>query len=149
MRHIIARTEKQMATDIAAETGPDGNARLVIRHFEEFVNKRDLTAIDRYVAKDFLDHDGPGGKPAGRDDDRAMMANMHQMFPDLRVEVLDHVAQGDKVVVRNLWTGTNAKTGQRVEFHGFVMWRIADGKIAERWATVTPMHELPADGFKW
>ncbi len=138
-----------MTGDKAVETVVDENTRLVIRHFDEFVNNRDLTAIDRYVAADFLDHDGPGGKPAGRDADRAMMENMHQTFPDLRVEVLDHLAQGDKVVVRNLWTGTNAKTGQRVEFHGFVLWRIADGKIAERWATVTPMHDLPADGFKW
>jgi ketosteroid isomerase-like protein len=138
-----------MAADTAVGAGVDDNTRLVIRHFDEFVNQRDLTAIDRNVAEDFLDHDGPGGKPAGRDADRAMMANMHQMFPDLRVEVLDHVAQGDKVVVRNLWTGTNAKTGQRVECHGFVMWRITDGKIAERWATVTPMHEIAAEGFKW
>jgi ketosteroid isomerase-like protein len=138
-----------MAAGTAIGTEVDENARLVIRHFDEFVNQRDLTAIDRNVAEDFLDHDGPGGKPAGREADRAMMANMHQIFPDFRVEVLDHVAEGDKVVVRNLWTGTNAKTGQRVECHGFVMWRIADGKIAERWATVTPMHDIAAEGFKW
>jgi predicted ester cyclase len=53
------------------------------------------------------------------------------------------------VVVRNLWTGTNAQTKQRVEFHGFVMWRLAGGKIVERWATVTPMHEVSEAGFKW
>jgi predicted ester cyclase len=140
--------EDQMAAD-TSETELDPNTRLVIRHFDEFVNQRDLGAIDRNVAEDFLDHDGPGGKPAGRDADRAMMARLHQMFPDLTVEVLDHVAQGDKVVVRNLWTGTNAQTGQRVEFHGFVQWRIAGGKIVERWATVTPMQEIPAAGFTW
>jgi len=138
-----------MAADKAVETQLDHNTRLVIGHFDEFVNKKDLGAIDRNVAEDFLDHDGPGGKPAGRDADRAMMARMHQMFPDLAVEVLDHVAQGDKVVVRNLWTGTNTQTGQRVEFHGFVMWRIASGKIVERWASVTPMHEISAAGFAW
>jgi predicted ester cyclase len=59
------------------------------------------------------------------------------------------VAQGDKVVVRNLWTGTNAETGKRVEFHGFVMWRIEHGKIAERWATVTPMQEITAKALEW
>lgn len=133
----------------AADFELDRNARLVIGHFDEFVNKRDLDAIDRNVAEDFLDHDGPGGKPADRAADRAMMARMHELFPDLHVEVLDHVAQGDKVVVRNLWTGTNAQTGKQVEFHGFVMWRIAGGKIVERWATVTPMHEVSAAGFQW
>ena len=48
-----------------------------------------------------------------------------------------------------LWTGTNARTGQRLEFHGFVLWRVANRKIAERWATVTPMHELTAQALDW
>jgi predicted ester cyclase len=133
----------------AVDAELERNAHLVITHFDDFVNKRDLDAIDRNVSEDFFDHDGPGGKPADRAADRAMMARMHELFPDLHVEVLDHVAQGDKVVVRNLWTGTNAQTGKRVEFHGFVMWRIAGGKIVERWATVTPMHEITAAGFQW
>jgi len=125
------------------------NTRLVIGHFNEFVNNKDLDAIDRNVDAAFVDHDGPGGRVVDRAADRAMMAKMHQMFPDLRVDVKDSVAQGDKVVVRNVWTGTNAETGQRVECHGFVMWRIAAGKIAERWATVTPMHELTAQALEW
>ena len=78
-----------------------------------------------------------------------MMARMHELFPDLRVEVKDAVAQGDKVVVRNVWTGTDAQTGRGMEFHGFVMWRIEAGKIAERWATVTPMHEATAQSLGW
>ena len=125
------------------------NRRLVIDHFEDFVNRRDLGAIDRNMSPDFLDHDGPGGKPTDRDGDRAMMAAMHKVFPDLRVEVKDSVAEGDRVMVRNVWRGTELKTGKRLEFHGFVLWRIADGKIAERWATVTPFHELAASTLEW
>lgn len=125
------------------------NKRFVTQHFDDFVNKKDLAAIDRNMAENFLDHDGPGGKRVGRAEDRAMMAAMHALMPDLRVEVKDALAEGDKVVVRNLWTGTHSKTGQRMEFHGFVMWRIADGKIAERWATVTPLHELAAQSLEW
>jgi predicted ester cyclase len=127
----------------------EANTRLVIGHFEDFVNKRELDAIDRNLDAGFVDHDGPGGRVVDRAADRAMMARMHQIFPDLRVVVKDAVAQDDKVVVRNLWTGTNAQTGQRVEFHGFVMWRIAAGKIVERWATVTPMHEITAQALDW
>lgn len=128
---------------------PEHNKRLVRGHFEDFVNRKDLAAIDRNVADSFVDHDGPGGKVIGRDADRAMMARMHQIFPDLHVEVRDALAEGDKVVVRNVWTGTNASTGQRMECHGFVQWRIADGRIVERWATVTPMHDLAAQTLDW
>ena len=113
------------------------------------MNKKDLAAIDRNMSANFLDHDGPGSKRVGRAEDRAMMAAMHQLMPDLKVEVKDALAEGDKVVVRNLWTGTDTKTGQRMEFHGFVMWCLADGKIAERWATVTPLHALAAQSLGW
>jgi predicted ester cyclase len=125
------------------------NKHLVISHFDDFVNRKDLSAIDRNMAPDFLDHDGPGGKPAGIAEDRAMMAAMHAMITDLHVEVKDAIAESDKVVVRNLWTGTNSRTHERIEFHGFVLWRIENGKIAERWATVTPMHQAAAQDLGW
>jgi len=125
------------------------NTSLVLGHFEDFVNRKDLDAIDRNVAENFVDHDGPGGRVVDRAADRTMMATMHRLFPDLRVVVKDSVAQGDKVVVRNLWTATHAQTGQRLECHGFVMWRIAQGKIVERWASVTPMHAITAQALDW
>ena len=136
-------------TDPTWLDGLDANARFVVDHFDDFVNKRRLDAIDHNMADNFVDHDGPGGKMADRTADRAMMAKMHELFPDLRVEVRDCVSQDDMVVVRNVWTATDAKTNQRMEFHGFVQWRIEAGKIAERWATVTPMHELAADALDW
>jgi len=36
------------------------------------------------------------------------------------------------------WCGTDSSTGKKIEVKGFVLWRLADGKIAERWATITP-----------
>lgn len=125
------------------------NKQFVIQHFDDFVNKKDLDAIDRNMTADFLDHDGPGGKKIDRAGDKAMMAAMHKAFPDLKVEVQDAIAEGDKVMVRNIWTATQAQTGKRMEFHGFVLWRIQSGKIVERWATVTPLHELATAELQW
>jgi predicted ester cyclase len=71
-----------------------------------------------------------------------MMEAMYQIFPDIQVTIEDMVAEGDKVVCVNTWRGTNAQTGKRMEFHGFVLWRLKDGKIAERWATVTTPAEV-------
>ncbi len=127
----------------------ESNKQIVIRHFEAFVNNKDVDAIDRNMSVDFYDHDGPGGKRSDREGDKAMMVAMHKSFPDLRVEILEALAEGDKVMVRNVWTGTHADTGKRVEFHGFVLWRLKDGKIAERWATVTPPKEMITSKFDW
>jgi predicted ester cyclase len=125
------------------------NKQFVIAHFDDFVNKKDLGAIDRNMSVDFYDHDGPNGQPTDREGDRTMMAAMHAAMPDLHVEVVDSLAEGDKVMVRNIWTGTNAETGDRIEFHGFVLWRLANGKIAERWATVTQPRQITADVVQW
>ena len=148
------KTEKEdvtwpvMSSEVSAAER-ERNRRLVIDHFDDFVNKKDLDAIDRNMSADFYDHDGPGGKPTDREGDKAMMAALHQRMPDLHVDVVDSLADGDRVMVRNIWTGTDAETGARIQFHGFVLWRIADGKIAERWATVTPPQELTGDAVVW
>ncbi len=125
------------------------NRSLSERHFEEFVNQRDLDAIDRNMAANFLDHDGPSGGAADRVADRAMLAAMDLQFPDLRIELKDILAEGDKVAVRAIWRETHAKTGRRMEMHGFVLWRIADGLIIERWATTTPMGDAERPRSAW
>ncbi len=114
-------------------------------HFEDFVNARKAEVIRVNMTEDFLDHDGPGAKPTGVAGDEAMMRSMYELFPDLRITIDEMIAEGDKVICRNRWHGTNAKTGQKIEFHGFVEWRFEGDRIAERWATVTPPAPLPSD----
>ena len=62
----------------------------------------------------------------------------YEKFPDSHVEILDLIAEHDKVVVRNHWTGTEAATGRKLEFYGMVIWRIAHRQLVERWAYLTP-----------
>jgi len=65
-----------------------------------------------------------------------MMIAMHEQISDLQVTIEDMIAENDKVVCRNVWRGTT-RSGQTVEFRGIVIWRLAGGKIVERWASVT------------
>ena len=59
-------------------------------------------------------------------------------FPDMRVEILDIIAEADKVVVRNRWTGGG------YEFSGIVIWQIAHRQLIARWACLTPPHPISA-----
>jgi predicted ester cyclase len=118
--------------------------RLVRDHFEEFVNKRNANVIHRNMAPDFYDHDGPGGKPTGVDGDEQMMLNMYKAMPDLHLTIEEMIAEGDKVVCRNIWRWTDP-SGKKMQFHGFVLWRFEGDKIAERWATVMS----PSEGMSW
>lgn len=119
--------------------------QLVRNHFEDFVNKRNAGVIRKNMAPDFYDHDGPGGKPTGVDGDEQMMLAMYKAMPDLYLTIEDMVAEGDKVVCRNIWRWTDATSGKKMQFHGFVLWRFEGDRIAERWATVTP----PVEGTSW
>jgi len=110
----------------------------VRNHFEDFVNKKKSEVALLNFSSDFLDHDEPGGAAIGPEAAKSMMEYAYQRWPDLQVHVKDIIAEGDKVMVRNSWTATEASTGQRIEFHGFVLWRFSNKKIVERWATITP-----------
>ena len=122
-----------MPTDLT----PDQMKRFVKDHFEDFVNRRQAAVIRRNMTPDFHDHDGPGGKPTDVSGDEQMMLAMYRAMPDLRVAIEDMVAEGDKVMCRNVWRWKDATSGSAMEFHGFVLWRFEGRKIAERWATVT------------
>lgn len=130
---------------MATSLSPDEMKAFVRDHFEQFVNRRNAGVIHQNMTPDFLDHDGPGGRPADAAGDEQMMLGMYKAMPDLHLDIEDLVAEGDKVVCRNIWTWTDADSGKRLRFQGFVLWRFEGDKIAERWATVTQ----PAEETTW
>lgn len=118
--------------------------QFIVNHFEEFVNRKNLEIADINFAPGFIDHgaDVPPGTPPGPAGAKQYVGGAYKRFPDIHVMIEDMVAEGDKVVVRNHWTGTDATTGQKIEFRGIVIWRIAARKIVERWAFLEKPHPL-------
>jgi steroid delta-isomerase-like uncharacterized protein len=116
----------------------EANKAIVRRHLEEAVNGHRPELWDEIMAEDFVMHN-PYALP-GRAGYREMISMMWNAFPDLSVELLDVVAEDDRVVVRYVDTGThlgemlgNPPTGRRYTKHGFAMFRIASGRLAETW----------------
>lgn len=110
--------------------------QFIRNHFEEFVNRRNLEVADVNFAPDFVDHgsDVPPGTPPGPQGAKQYVGGALKRFPDMHVTVEDVIAEGDKVVVRNTWQGTDRNSGKKLRFGGIVIWRVAEGKITERWA---------------
>jgi predicted ester cyclase len=99
--------------------------------------------IEEDIAEDFVDHEAPTGTPPGPVWVKHWIRALFQVVPDLHVTIEDIFAEDDRVVVRNTWRGTHtglfpglAPTGRSFAFKGIVIWRIADGKLRERWATL-------------
>jgi steroid delta-isomerase-like uncharacterized protein len=116
--------------------------KALIRHvFEDVIPAGDATAMRDLVVPDFVDHDPLPGQPAGAAGAEYVVSTMHGAHPDLRFTIDDLVAEEDRVTIRWTLRGTNTgplfgrpPSGQPVELAAIVIFRIADGKIAERWA---------------
>jgi steroid delta-isomerase-like uncharacterized protein len=113
--------------------------------FEVGLNEKNPDAIAALTAPDFIDHDihVQTGVASGPEDMRVAIQNILVGFPDMHVTVEQVIAEGEDVVTRNTWRGTHLgefngipATGKRVEFQGIVIWRIVDGLVKERRATI-------------
>ena len=103
--------------------------------------KGDLTAVDRYLAAEFVNHDPPF---PGAPDDAAGMRHaaevMRAAVPDWRSETDHLIAEGDLVVEHFHAYGTHTGellgapgTGRTVTLRGIHIFRVAGDKIVERW----------------
>jgi|SRR5579859_3922548 len=127
-----------MQAEINPKTGmtlPEAK-EFVLRHFEDFVNRKNLDVADVNFAPEFIDHgsDVPPNLPSGPAGVKAYVGTTLRKFPDLHVIVEDIIGEDDRVVVRNTWKMTNAESGKIMKFSGIVIWRIAHRQLTERWA---------------
>ena len=127
----------------------EANKELVRRHFEEIWNGKDLDVADELMAEDYLEHAvAPFGQAEpGRVNGPAAMRQTAEwllaQFLDLHMTIEAMVAEGDTVAVRVLSEGTNLgplngvvpPTGRRFSARQSHWFRVADGKLAEHWAT--------------
>jgi predicted ester cyclase len=120
----------------------EDNKALVRAAFERIVNDRDLELADRIVAAEYVDHSAASGSVAtGPASFRHFVARQRAAYPDARVVVEDIMAEEDRGAARISMTGTPA-SGRPVRFRGTVWWRIAEGKIVERWGAAFAREEL-------
>ncbi len=118
------------------------NKALVRRYWDEVVNAGNLNVIDELYAPDYVLH-APEGDVYGPESVRQQLDDYRSAFPDLRADVMDEVAEGDKVVQRVVARGTHRgelfgvpATGVPVTIAGIVISRVAAGKIAEEWEVI-------------
>jgi predicted ester cyclase len=98
---------------------------------EQVCSRGDMTLAPRCYAEDFADHVGRL-EYHGLDGVRRSTAFYRVLFDDLAFEVVDQVAEGDRVASRFVLTGSNR--GRTVRMWGIVISRFRDGRIVEDWS---------------
>jgi predicted ester cyclase len=128
---------------LPTDATPEHNKRLVRRALEEIYANGDLEVADELVHPDFLDHEPAHPvHPPGPESVKQTARSLHSTFGDLRFEVEDAIAEGDKVVQLVTMSGRHTgplmgrePTGKEFSVRHIYIWRIADGRIIDHWGS--------------
>jgi predicted ester cyclase len=125
------------------EHGDRGHKTVVRRLVAEVLNDGHLEVIDELYAPELV--------PAAR----RWIAPFRASFPDVRMEIVELIAEGDKVVGRftcsatqlGSWLG-QASTGRRFErVDEVAIFRFRDGKIVHAWSLEDTLGRLKQLGL--
>jgi len=118
--------------------GVEENKETVRFYIEEVMSQGNTALLGELMAEKYVMHLADGRDVQGLENAKQGAARRKDMTPDLLVTVDEMLAEGDKVVVRGSWQGTNTKefqgnspTGKRFDFAYIAIYRLEEGKIIE------------------
>lgn len=114
---------------------PTHNKRLVLRYYDEVLNGRNEALLGELLAPGFRSRFGTEGEVDAAGYTRAVHRSL-EAFPDLRVEVLDQVAEDDLVATR--WVASGTRAGRQVHLSVMHFHRVEAGRLAEHWEELDP-----------
>ena len=121
--------------------------KAVFEKIHQAMERDGFTTHADFFADQSLNH----GFPASREMVRAILRDISDTFPDVRLEPHNLLAEGEWVVGRYTFSGTHTGTGRHPFVHGGLlagvpptgrsvsvqhihMFRLKDGQIVEHWA---------------
>ena len=111
--------------------------RQVALSFYDHLNHRNLDAIESLTSDAYVGHGFGDEGPASL---RRDLEGLLGAFSDLRVDIQQSIADGDRVAVRMTMTGTHTgdfagvpASGNTIDVPSCDVLRIQDGKVAEFW----------------
>ena len=135
-------------TEERASTVSEENKAIMRRIYEEIFNEGKLELADELVAPEMVNHTAPGA-PCGTEPVKRLVAMLRGAFPDHHIAIDDMIAEGDKVVMLNTYSGTHqgefmgiAPTSKRFVQRQVHVMRFAKGKAIEHWGLRDDLGQL-------
>ncbi len=128
--------------DTSVETSSAQN-KAIVHAFVAAINTQDWPALVAVLDPAFVRHSDAAGAAGAKSAGElvAFLQGEYKTFPDAHEELLDLVAEGDRVAARHRFTGTQtgpmgpyAASGRRLTATYLAIYRISEGRIAEAWA---------------
>ncbi len=119
------------------------NRTLINRLFSDILNRNKPSAIHEIIAVDYFEQDLLEGQSQGIKGVEERLQILFNAFPDAKYELLDLIAESDKVVARWRMTGTHngvfldiPPTGKSISIKGIDIYKIENGMISSHWNEV-------------
>ena len=114
--------------------------KALVRKIYQATETGDAAILDSVVTEGVIEHPLNPGQPPGREALKQIFGGFSVVVPDLRITVEDIIADGDRVAVRSIVTGTPAgpylgvdPAGRPMRFEAIDIWHIEGGLVTEGW----------------
>jgi predicted ester cyclase len=111
-----------------------------VKKYHQVWSNGNVEELDEIIAPNFRSHFIGGFEYKGIDGAKNSVLETKKAFPDWKEDVVDIIAQDDKVVTRYHSTGTQLgnwdgidSTGNKVDIYEASIYRFENGKIVEQW----------------
>jgi len=115
----------------------------IVHQFFELLDQHDTDSIEQLLVSNTnysLHNGGISSSPVNWNEHKRLIRSVNNAFPDLHHEILDVVAEGDKVAFRLGVSGTHKgefrgipPRGKKLSLDEMGFMTIVDGKIIEAW----------------
>ncbi|MBL0057607.1 MAG: ester cyclase [Elusimicrobia bacterium] len=125
----------------AGSAAPVTGNKAVLKKVYEAFNTANPGALEGLISEKAVSYDLPTGINQGMQGTQELVILLHRAFPDLKIQVEDMIAEGDRVAARVFFSGTHEgeflgipATGRQVAYTGIHYVKFSGGKIVALWS---------------
>ena len=115
-----------------------GNKQIVSEFFIKGYNENDYAAVQKLLLEEYYDHSPACARSST--DAINILKIVHNIFPDMEVEIIDLIEENNKVSGRFKFKATHSSeymgvkpTNKRLDWEAIEIFRIENDKIVESW----------------
>ena len=116
----------------------EANKKLVLEFYDLTFNKRDLSSVDKYLDKNYIQHNPQ--VPTGREGFVKGVGAMLKQYPHWKTTFKRVIAEGDLVAV-HCWAQPDSTNPKDRGLAIIDIFRVDNGKIMEHWDVIEPVPE--------
>jgi len=116
---------------------PD-NAAVIRQFIEQVLNKGEIDQAERYMWEDVIEQVPLPGQGPGLKGLQDVLRGMKAAFPDIHWNIEEQMSDGDRVMTRFVWSGTQRgpflgvpPTGRHVSVWGVVIDQFVDSRVKQ------------------